>query len=31
VTAVAMGSDGNPVLTLPGIGQVSTTAVRQIG
>lgn len=31
VTAVAMGSDGNPILTLPGIGQVSTTAVRQIG
>lgn len=31
VTAVAMGSDGNPVLTLPGIGQVSTTAVRKIG
>lgn len=31
VTAVAMGSDGNPVLTLPGIGQVSTTAIRQIG
>lgn len=31
VTAVAMGADGNPVLTLPGIGQVSTTAVRKIG
>lgn len=31
VTAVAMGKDGNPVLTLPGIGQVSTTAVRKIG
>ncbi|HEY0624255.1 flagellar hook assembly protein FlgD [Sphingomonas sp.] len=31
VTAVGMGSDGNPVLTLPGIGQVSTTAVRKIG
>lgn len=31
VTAVAMGSDGNPVLTLPGIGQVSTTAIRKIG
>lgn len=31
VTSVAMGSDGNPVLTLPGIGQVSTTAIRQIG
>ena len=23
--------DGNPILTLPGIGQVSTTAIRQIG
>jgi flagellar basal-body rod modification protein FlgD len=31
VTSVAMGRDGNPVLTLPGIGQVSTTAIRQIG
>lgn len=31
VTAVAMGGDGNPTLTLPGIGQVSTTAVRKIG
>ncbi|MDR6852528.1 flagellar basal-body rod modification protein FlgD [Sphingomonas sp. BE123] len=31
VTSVAMGSDGNPILTLPGIGQVSTTAIRQIG
>lgn len=31
VTAVAMGKDGNAVLTLPGIGQVSTTAVRKIG
>ncbi len=31
VTSVAAGSDGNPVLTLPGIGQVSTTAIRQIG
>lgn len=30
VTSVAMGSDGNPVLTLPGIGQVSTTAVRKV-
>ncbi len=30
VTSVAMGSDGNPILTLPGIGQVSTTAIRQI-
>ncbi len=31
VTAVAMGADGNPVLTLPGIGQVSTSAIRKIG
>ncbi len=31
VTAVAMGSDGNPVLTLAGLGQVSTTAIRKIG
>ena len=31
VTSVAMGSDGNPILTLPGIGRVSTTAIRQIG
>lgn len=31
VTAVAMGADGNPQLTLPGIGQVSTTAIRKIG
>lgn len=31
VTSVSMGSDGNPILTLPGIGQVSTTAIRQIG
>jgi flagellar basal-body rod modification protein FlgD len=31
VTSVAMGSDGNPMLTLPGIGQVSTTAIRKIG
>ncbi|MCP3732828.1 flagellar hook assembly protein FlgD [Sphingomonas sp. MG17] len=31
VTSVAMGSDGNPLLTLPGIGQVSTTAIRKIG
>lgn len=30
VTAVAMGKDGNPVLTLPGIGQLSTTAIRKI-
>lgn len=31
VTSVAMGTDGNPLLTLPGIGQVSTTAIRKIG
>ncbi|MBX3595316.1 flagellar hook capping FlgD N-terminal domain-containing protein [Sphingomonas sp.] len=31
VTSVALGSDGSPVLTLPGIGQVSTSAVRKIG
>lgn len=31
VTAVAMGSDGKPSLTLPGIGNVSTDAVWQIG
>ncbi|MFL9840134.1 flagellar hook capping FlgD N-terminal domain-containing protein [Sphingomonas sp. ST-64] len=30
VTSVAMGRDGNPVLTLPGIGQVSTTAIRKV-
>lgn len=31
VTAVSMGSDGKPALTLPGIGNVSTDAVWQIG
>lgn len=31
VTAVSMGSDGKPVLTLPGIGNVSTDAIWQVG
>ncbi|WP_315443523.1 flagellar hook assembly protein FlgD [Sphingomonas alpina] len=31
VAAVSMPSSGNPILTLPGIGQVPITAVRQIG
>jgi len=31
VTAVSMGSDGKPLLTLPGIGNVSTDAVWQVG
>ncbi|MES2986741.1 MAG: flagellar hook assembly protein FlgD [Pseudomonadota bacterium] len=31
VTSVALGSDGTPVLTLPGLGQVPITAVRKIG
>jgi len=31
VTAVSMGSDGKPVLTLPEIGNVSTDAVWQVG
>ncbi len=31
VTSVTIGSDGNPILTLPGIGQVPITAVRKIG
>ena len=31
VTSVTMGSDGNPILTLPGVGQVPITAVRKIG
>ena len=31
VTSVAIGSDGNPILTLPGVGQVPITAVRKIG
>ena len=31
VTSVTMGSDGTPLLTLPGIGQVSTNTVRKVG
>jgi flagellar basal-body rod modification protein FlgD len=31
VTSVALGSDGTPILTLPGIGQVPATDVRKIG
>lgn len=31
VTSVTIGSDGNPILTLPGVGQVPITAVRKIG
>jgi flagellar basal-body rod modification protein FlgD len=31
VTSVALDSNGEPVLTLPGIGQVSASAVRKIG
>lgn len=31
VTSVTLGSDGTPVLTLPGIGQVPVSAVRKIG
>ena len=31
VTSVTLGSDGNPILTLPGVGQVPITAVRKIG
>ncbi|WP_345940652.1 flagellar hook capping FlgD N-terminal domain-containing protein [Sphingomonas sp. So64.6b] len=31
VAAVSMPASGTPVLTLPGIGQVPITAVRQIG
>jgi len=31
VTSVSLGSDGAPILTLPGIGQVPVTAVRKIG
>jgi flagellar basal-body rod modification protein FlgD len=31
VTSVALGADGAPILTLPGIGQVPITAVRKIG
>lgn len=31
VASVALGSDGAPILTLPGLGQVPVTAVRKIG
>ena len=31
VTSVTLGSDGKPVLTLPGVGQVPVTAIRKIG
>jgi len=31
VTSVAMGADGVPRLTLPGLGQIPTTAIRKIG
>jgi flagellar basal-body rod modification protein FlgD len=31
VASVALGADGAPILTLPGIGQVPITAVRKIG
>ncbi|MDF7777527.1 flagellar hook capping FlgD N-terminal domain-containing protein [Sphingomonas sp. AOB5] len=31
VTAVTIGSDGSPLLTLPGIGQVSANSVRKVG
>ena len=31
VTSVTLGSDGKPILTLPGVGQVPVTAVRKIG
>lgn len=31
VTSVTIGSDGKPILTLPGVGQVPVTAVRKIG
>ncbi len=31
VAAVTLPASGAPILTLPGLGQVSTTAVRQIG
>jgi flagellar basal-body rod modification protein FlgD len=31
VTSVTLGADGNPILTLPGVGQVPITAVRKIG
>ncbi|WP_277970026.1 flagellar hook assembly protein FlgD [Sphingomonas echinoides] len=31
VAAVSMPATGSPMLTLPGIGQVATSAVRQVG
>jgi flagellar basal-body rod modification protein FlgD len=31
VTSVTLGSDGSPILTLPGLGQVPVSAVRKIG
>jgi len=31
VTSVTTGSDGMPLLTLPGLGQVSATTVRKVG
>jgi flagellar basal-body rod modification protein FlgD len=31
VTSVTMSSDGTPMLTLPGIGQVSANSVRKVG
>lgn len=31
VTSVALGADGTPVLTLPGVGQIPVSAVRKIG
>ena len=31
VTSVTMGADGVPLLTLPGVGQVSANSVRKVG
>ncbi len=31
VTSVTAGSDGTPMLTLPGLGQVSANAIRKVG
>ncbi|RYY27296.1 MAG: flagellar hook assembly protein FlgD [Sphingomonadales bacterium] len=31
VTSVSLGSDGTPVLTLPGLGQIPVSAIRKIG
>ncbi len=31
VQSVSLGSDGTPTLTIPGIGQIPTTAVRKVG